>query len=308
MRAITTNAATQAALAQGQDPIIVIKIDWPAPYGTQWYGDEDVDISPIHVQGKLLVLGTVSCQVTVDQVSSAAVVSITLDDSDGTLKTVIDNNEVEYATVTIYQWFEGLTFADLMTVFEGNICGPIEWSEGQRTFKFDAEIRSKDLEVGFSADEFQADNVTPSIPSLNPEAADKAWPLCFGNVVLVPALKLLTSPRGHLLYPFQGPRDPSQGPPTTPYFDDQNFTLQSGDGDYFPQGSEIQVIIDGVVFLGEFHGDKFNVVEANYPKYQALPFGDRGVNLPTIPGALPDLDVNNHRVAWLAQPISIVNN
>jgi len=298
VKSITSPTQAAAIQALGHEPILIIKIDWSS--GTKYYGPKEMIIGSIYVLGKLIEVSPIASQKKQDNVGMVSVVSVTLDDLDGLLKTTIDTVGIEYTPATIYQFFQGLDEADLMQIYKGQVIGPIEWSEGKRTLQFEIETRLRDLEVGFSADIL-------SIPYLNPDAIDKAWPLAFGSVIHSPALKLITAPVGRLKYPFKGPRDPSQPLTTDPYFNDRQFTLQDGDGAYFPSGS-IRVQIDGVIFEGSFSGDVFTVTDSNVPKYENVLFGNRGDNVPVIAGAPTDPDINTAYVAWLLTPISIVNN
>lgn len=301
MKPITGPAQAAAIQALGHEPILIVKIEWGGSIGTRYYGPKDLTVGSVTAAGKLLEVGPISSQKKQDNVGMVSTVSITMDDLDGQLKVAVDAVSVEYTTATIYQFFQGLSEADLMQIYKGQVVGPIEWSEGKRTLHFDIETRLRDLEVGFSAD-------LGSIPYLNPDAVDKAWPLAFGSVVHSPALKLITPPLGRLKYPFKGPRDPTQPLTSDPYFDDRQFTLQDGDGVYFPQTTPVQVQIEGVIFLGTFAGDVFTVIEANMPKYENVDFGLRGANVPAIIGAPTDPDIDTAYVAWLQSPLSIVNN
>lgn len=299
---ISTNGLAAAA-ALGHEPIILVKVDWSA--GTQWYSDKDMILPPVMAEGRIISVGQLNGQKKQDSVGSVTNISIQMTDDDGSLKSFMDSSNVEYTKVTIFQHFQGLSYADLSQLFIGYMAGPIEWSEGQRTFKFDVETRLKDQEVGFSVDYIppsDPNNIyalpNPSVPFLNPDAVDKAWPLCFGDPIHVPALLLETASKGYLKYPFRGPRDPSQPASPSPYQDDVHFYLQDGDGAFFPQDTLIDVDIDGYIFRGTLHQDKFTVSEPNVPKYENVFFGARDTR---------DADFSLPNVAWLATPISIVN-
>lgn len=282
---ITSNAATEAAKNYGHEPILVLRIDWP---GTKYYADKTLSFA----EGRLLDVGPIVSQKKQDNVGVVSVVKVTLDDLDGNLKAIIDENAIEYKTAYIYEHFEGLSFADATLLFKGNIAGPIEWSEGERTLKFEIETKIKDNEVGFSAD-------PNSIDYLNINAWDKAWPLCFGNVVHVPALKLKTSPTGHLKFPFKGPRSDGTAPDPSPYLDDTHCYLLDGEGQYFPQNQYIEVSIDGIIFGGTMNGDIFTVTDPNLPKFQNIAF----ISRPSDP------DSTKPNVAWIqSPPISLINN
>lgn len=314
MKNLSTNNIN-AAKALGHEPIIILKIDWPS--GTRWYADKDLILGDITCEGRISKISNLISQKKQNNVGMVSASHITLLDSDGSLKNIIDNTSIEYASVTIYQHYEGLAKSDLGQLFKGSIAGPITWSEKDRSLSFEIETRLKDQEYGFSVDFIppaDPNNIyalpNPSVPYLNPDAVNKPWPLCFGSVVHVPALLFKSSPNGSLKFPFRGPRDPDVQPPTLdPYKDDNHLYVQDGDGAYFPQNTLIQLEVDGYIFEGRFGtavvgtgtqgGDSFTVTQANLPKYENVLFGTRDTN---------DPDNILANVAWLLHPVSIVNN
>jgi len=111
---------------------------------------------------------------------SSSSVGVELEDTEGTLKSLIDTTDIHKvpAIVALY----GDDPEDSVTLFTGEITGPITWSEAQRTVSFTIESKIEDREVGFSLEESSA--------SCNKESIGKPWPLCFGNVKHVPAVKV----------------------------------------------------------------------------------------------------------------------
>ena len=280
--------ASIAAIAEetrqyGVDPQLVLVIEWNS--GTVEYTSTLIEVGSLTSQKKSNSVGMVS---TID---------FTLDDIDGNLKTIIDSDPIEYVKCSLYQGYVGVV--DRVLLFTGFISSPIEWTEGERTFKFTAETKLKDGIIGFSADE-------GSIEHLNPDAVDKPWPLCFGNVIQVPALHLIKQPQGNLKYQFKGPNDSSNI--AFPSTDSNHFYLTEGQGARFPQLTTVEVIIDGVIFAGQFNGDVFTVMENNCAKYTSIGFTTRGVNIPAYPGDPPDNDVLQSNVAWIQPGYSIVNH
>ncbi len=317
MRPITSPALAKAEQQYGHEPIVVVRISWGSV--DQWYAGKDLVIGTNHVQGKLLSVSEVSSQKKQDSVGMVGRVQLDLDDADGSIKALIDNGDVEYKTVTLYQWFQGLTDpADLMQIFQGQLVSPVAWSDDKRTVTLEVETRIKDHEIGLSVDPTGTYPIPLVINGktdyVNVDAIDKPWPLSFGNMVHSVALKLITAPTGRLKFPFKGPRNVLvQGPTTDPYGDDRHFTLQDGDGAFFPQGVPIQVQIDGVIFGGQFNGtqsspvDVFTVGDPNMPKYQNIGFITRGTNIPYDVFQDPDIDVSLANVAWIQDDTSIVN-
>ncbi len=101
-------------------------------------------------------------------------VSIILNDTDGSIKAIMDSTDIHKRPVVLYQYFAGIALSDKFIVFEGVITSPIQWSEGDRTVKFNAVSRLEAMEIGFSADQGQF----PFIPQA---MVGQAWPIIFGT-------------------------------------------------------------------------------------------------------------------------------
>lgn len=314
MKPISNNTALQA-IAEGHEPVLIIALELSS--GTKWFADKNLTLGSITAAGCTITVSSINSRKKSNDVGMCSAVSIVLKDDDGSIKAMLDANALEYQPAAVYQHFEGLAQADLSQLFRGSIAGPISWSEGQRTLKFQIETRTRDQQYGFAVDYIpptDPDNIyvspNPSVPFINQDTVGQAWPLCFGSVDDVPALLLKTAPSASLKYPFRGPRDISQPYTPDPYQDDRHLYLQDGDGANFPQGVSIDLEIDGYIFRGVLGtvtiggtntaaGDTFTLTEANLPKYEHVRFGARD---------LTDIDNGLANVAWLAVDIPIVNN
>jgi hypothetical protein len=106
-----------------------------------------------------------------------------LDDTDGSIKTIIDGTDVHKRTARVYQWFEGLDLSDKFLLFAGKISSPITWNERERTVSFSIVSQLEDKEVGFSPEEGQFSWLPAGM-------VGKPWPMIFGTVMDCPALQI----------------------------------------------------------------------------------------------------------------------
>lgn len=187
MRTLTTDAATAIATTTGMKPIILLEIGWVDSTPVSKYADKDIGA----YSGRILTIGTIDEIIKVAGGSNSGQVSIVLNDSDGDLKTIIDTHDIHKRPCWIYQGFESLSTDDKFLLMRGEISSPITWDEGARTLSFDVLTKIESTEIGFSIEEGQ-------FPLLPIDLVGKAWPLAFGSVVNVPALKI-TSPREGIL-------------------------------------------------------------------------------------------------------------
>lgn len=116
--------------------------------------------------------------------AQAQQVEITIDDSDLSLKTKLDANNVHKRKCVIKQTFDtGGAKTGSFVLFEGVISTPFTWNEMERSITLSATSQIESFEVGFSPEEGQLAFVAD-------EAVGHPWPLAFGHVVHVPATKV----------------------------------------------------------------------------------------------------------------------
>lgn len=188
MRDLTTNALAAASAQYGSEPVNIIEVQWVENGPRTPYADKDV----AQISGRILEMSKLDYIIDVTKGSDSAEIEITLSDTEGALKYIIDHFDVHKREVWVYQWFEGLTFDDLIVLFHGVINSPLIWDEGARTLKFTVINKIEDAEIGFSIEEGEFVNIPASL-------IGKPWPLKFGTTYNVPALQFTESVRGTLL-------------------------------------------------------------------------------------------------------------
>lgn len=178
MKQLTSNSTTTLATKTGTEPIIVVSIHWERGSSKFLsYADKDW----LTIPGKILEVSGLEGGISTKSGNGGSV-NITLDDTDGSIKEIIDTNDIHKVKVEIFQCYQTLTWADRILLFGGELSSPIEWSEGERNVRFTVVTRIEDNQVGFSPEEAQ-------FPFLTQDAIGKPWPLAFGNVVNLPATK-----------------------------------------------------------------------------------------------------------------------
>ena len=186
MRNISAEGLAQLAKRHGNEPVNIIEVDWIAGQSPASYADKDVQ----GIAGKIVELGDLDDVVAhiiaesgVTNSDTSQQIDVTLDDIDGSIKTIFDSYDVHKRSVRVYQWFEGLDLSDKFLVFAGKINTPVSWNERDRTVKITVVSQLEDQEIGFSAEEGQ-------FPYLPADLVGKAWPMLFGTVIDSPALQI----------------------------------------------------------------------------------------------------------------------
>lgn len=196
------SSASQQKLDQnlGTEPALIVEIQWVDGGSIYTYSDKDLGGS----EGKILEVSGLDNTVVVQGVQSGTSsdsqqISVTLDDTDGSIKDIIDSHDIHKESAWVYQWFSGLATSEKFLIFKGQISSPIQWNEGDRTVSFDIITRIEDAEVGFSMEEGNFEYVPE-------ELVGEPWPLVFGTVKNCEALRT-RSPRKGLLKTGFGIRD-----------------------------------------------------------------------------------------------------
>ncbi len=187
-RNIPVDALVKIAQTKGLEPINIIRIQWVMNGGYYWYADRSIDEAD-YIQGKLVSLDDLESVLNIDKSGTSTSVKISLDDTDGSIKTIFNTNDIHGRSATIFQWFSDLPIGSMFPIFSGCIASPIEWAEGGRTLVFDVMTRIDDIQAGFTVEDGQFLNI-PRI------LVGKAWPVVFGTVLDMPTIQMDEMPSG----------------------------------------------------------------------------------------------------------------
>ncbi len=179
MRTINANALVYIDKQYSSQPANIVEFDFGI------YCDKDIS----QASGKILEISRLDAIINVSSSSDSQELTIVLDDTDGTIKEYMNSNDLHLTTAIVYQWFDGLDYDDRFILFQGQINSPVEWNEGERTVTLTIISKIEDVEVGFSPEEGQ-------FTKLSNDYAGKPWPMCFGTVNAVKALRLNSRYKG----------------------------------------------------------------------------------------------------------------
>jgi hypothetical protein len=186
MRNVTANAAAQLALNTGTELMVILEVEW-VDNGSVFYSDQDVD----GCQAKILEMGGFDTSMILEGSSDTQELNVILDDTDDSLRAIYNSVDTHKRPARVYMLHKGLTLADKILVFKGELVTPIEWNETQRSVSFNVMSKLDATQVGFSMEE-------GDFPNIPEEALGKAWPLAFGKVCHLPAVKVRAPRRGYL--------------------------------------------------------------------------------------------------------------
>jgi hypothetical protein len=185
VRTINPTALAKAQEQYGLESVLIVRAYWNAAF----YDYADKSDLEAGIFGRVLQISGLEDVVSVDGSSTSASISITLDDSDGQIKGIIDFIDVHKKRIQVLQWFAGMPKENAFVIFDGEVNSPFEWNESDRTFTFNVVSPIENRELGFSFEEGQFQGLTKNV-------IGKPWPLVFGTALKVPALQFTESPEG----------------------------------------------------------------------------------------------------------------
>lgn len=183
VRSISANAQSKLDQDYGTEPIVIVEVQWVDGGSIYTYADKDLG----GTEGRILEVSGLDNTVVIQGVRAgysgdSQQISVTVDDTGGQIKDIIDQNDIHKQPCWVYQYFEGLDQSDKFLIFKGQVSSPMQWNEGDRTISFDIITRIEDAEVGFSMEEGNFE-YTPE------DLVGEPWPLIFGTVENSPCLR-----------------------------------------------------------------------------------------------------------------------
>ncbi len=267
MRNVTA-AAFVAARTQGIDAQVIVRVDWPSPFSTTYYGEKDGFVGSTPVLGRIAEAVKHSSVVRDEASADASSLTLVFNDHDGHFygRQTLSNSPIERATVAVFAWFEGTGFADMVELLSGRMGSPILFTEKDRRFRFDVVTRvvSGPCSTTLTQDEDS---------SIADEADGTPFPLALGFPRDVPAVLYKRGPRTVL-------KEDA---------DSTDTTLELDDGSEFPAGT-IKLVVDGEIVTGQVSGNTFVASTRNDFKYQGVQSSSRNSS---------SADISNPFVLWI---------
>jgi hypothetical protein len=190
MKSFSSGIDSKLNSPTGTEPVLVVGVQWGEGDETL-YSDRKI-AGADYPYPKILSIGNFDTSMTVRGTSDSLNAKIVLDDTDGSLKTISKTLDIHKSRVKIYLMFNGMSLSEKVLLFDGELVTPVEWGEGDRTLSFDVLSKLEGRTVGFSMEE-------GDFPDIPEEALGQAWPLVFGEVCHIPAVKVRAPRQGYLM-------------------------------------------------------------------------------------------------------------
>jgi len=187
----TFNPAIQGEIDKqfAGEPMIVVEVNW---VDDAWVAYTDRKLNGAEYPYPLLLnISQFDSTRIVTGGSDSQQTTLTFNDIDGTLRNIIDNNDIHLRPVRIYLTFQGLPVGEKALMFEGVINSPIVCDDGGRTITFDVLSKLESIEAGFTMED-------GDFPFIDPADRNKPWPLVFGSVCNMEAVQVRGTRKGFL--------------------------------------------------------------------------------------------------------------
>ncbi|RTL31266.1 MAG: hypothetical protein EKK55_01060 [Rhodocyclaceae bacterium] len=265
----TIPASVLAAINKetGREAQVLVRVDWPSPIGTKWYGETTKQLEDLDIRGWLAGVTPLTSTVGPDWSAATTDVAITINDAGGELYGALTfpSAPVETSTARMYLHFAETTKADLVLLAKGRVTSPISYSEATRqlTFTLFADHRSESATIVLDQ----------TLDSLVPDESDgKVVPLVFGVPRDVPAVLIRKGPVTFLTQDIDSA--------------DTQFDCES---DHTFPGGTIKVRVEDEYMNADVNGDTITVTSRNVAAFTAVT-ASRPSNSP---------DVSNPFVLWI---------
>lgn len=171
------------------EPMIIVEVSWN---GDSYVAYSDRKLSGSDYPAPLIIsVGKFDTTTIISGGSDSQSVEVVMDDTDGSLRETIDQQDIHLRPVRLYLTFQGLPLSEKALMFEGVINSEIVWNEADRTLAFSVLSKLEDNEAGFTME----DGDFPYVP---PSERNKAWPLIFGQVCNMEAVQVTALRKGFL--------------------------------------------------------------------------------------------------------------
>lgn len=274
--------------ATGTRPFFLLGINWGG--GISYYATRTMTVGPIKAAGKILTISNLDFATKSNSMGAVGQLSLTMDDGDSEFENNMKLTRLEKKQAILYQGFEGLSSKDLGVMFLGEITGPVVWDEGTRNVSFSITSRVEDKDVGYSATD-------EDFTGLDPACYNVPWPMCFGEVHNVPAVRIKRQANGVLASGIKLDSDYAKYSKaskqlTTEGIEVHVFDMNTGEKDlihleertpgdlasFEVYGNNVfDILIDRVRFSGTYNSANktFKVQEANKPLYTGIKLANR---------------------------------
>ena len=229
MRVIDGGVDAKVTTRIGTEPLIIVWVDWPS--GAVYYSEKAYKTASPWLKS----VGDISVSGTYNELNSVSTVQIQLIDPEESLEDLYQQDEIEGIDCTVYLTYPNITnYNQMEPLLKGRIKGDSSFDTGTSLLTFSVENIFSDQKIGYAPED-------GDITDMSPDAVGVAWPVSFGSVLKIPAIRVKKAVVGQA--------------GETVSANQTSFIIENGSS--FPQNSSIDIKIGQIGFTGTFNGNVF---------------------------------------------------
>jgi hypothetical protein len=99
----------------GGEPVTIVQVQWAPDTPYISYSDRYIDNL---LTGKIIEVSDLESVIDISKSGNTTSLKVKLDDTDGTLKSIIDQNDIHERPVFVYQWFINLPISEMFLILK----------------------------------------------------------------------------------------------------------------------------------------------------------------------------------------------
>ena len=194
-----------------------------------------------------------------NQASKSGISVVLTENSDNTKLLSIANTALAGKKCILTQTYEGTPAGLTGEILAGEIEAPIIWNEQNKTLSFTFSTPIDDSQIGYAVTGDALANSTEDLDG-------KGWPICFGRVLRVPAIRVTGLLKGTTQEPIDCQNLEGSG---------VGVDVEVTNGDKFEQSVSLDLMIGHDAFTGTFNGNTLTVETSIVARYDAVSIDER---------------------------------
>jgi hypothetical protein len=185
----TFSSGVNGALSKkfGVDPTLFIGVQWDDSGDEYYYSSHEFS----GAKKQIISISGVETTQLVDGTGASQSVTVTLSDTDGAIKEILNTIDVHKRPAKVYLSFPGVPIAEAVVLIDGEINSEMKWDDRARTFKFTILNKIEGRQFGFAMED-------GLFAEVNESDRAKAWPFRFGETCAYPAVEIRNGVQGIL--------------------------------------------------------------------------------------------------------------
>lgn len=185
MRQFTNAIKAELSKKTGLDPTIFVGVEW---------NDRELLYSSHELVGtrkQIVNISGVETTQVVTGTSASQSVTVTLSDTDGHIREMIDQYDIHKVPAKVYMGFPGVPLSQAILLLDGEVNSDMVWDDRARTFTFTILNKIEGRQFGFAMED-------GLFAQVNNSDRSKPWPFRFGETCAYPAVSVRNGIQGIL--------------------------------------------------------------------------------------------------------------